>query len=195
MKKAINCNSCDLKNTSARSCEFCPERRETPLYKKPWFWILLLTAIAITAINAINIYQPSKDSVHNDPHDRFNDDCKISATASINKSSTGMQELTLFVTNLTGKNIASFNFFAFPSSIYKKLEKTAPQSHTYKGVEIPSGSSVFSSHQFIKNYHGDVKLYIYSVDFSDGSQWGDKTATSGAIRKNGIAIDVRSLDG
>ena len=192
MRKTVECRSCELKDKGAQACEFCPERRESPLYKKPWFWILLLTAIAITAIN---LYQPSKESKNPESPKAFNGECNINVSASIDKSSTGMQELTLFITNLTGKNITSLSFFSVQSNIYKIIERTAPQILTYKGVEIPSGSSVFSSHQFIKGYDGDVELYIYSVDFSDGSKWENSVASSKALRKRGICVDVRSLDG
>ena len=103
MRKTVECRSCELKDKGAQACEFCPERRESPLYKKPWFWILLLTAIAITAIN---LYQPSKESKNPESPKAFNGECNINVSASIDKSSTGMQELTLFITNLTGKKRA-----------------------------------------------------------------------------------------
>ena len=35
-----------------------------------------------------------------------------------------------------------------------------------------------------------VELYVYSVYFADGTEWGDKDATKSAILKNGTIIEV-----
>ena len=42
-------------------------------------------------------------------------------------------------------------------------------------------------------YNSDVKtakLYVYSVYFADGTEWGDKEATKSTILKNGAIIEV-----
>ena len=44
--------------------------------------------------------------------------------------------------------------------------------------------------KFIGDSVKTLKLYAYSVYFSDGTEWGDKDATKSTILNNGAAFEV-----
>lgn len=55
---------------------------------------------------------------------------------------------------------------------------------------IAAGASDSGSWQFLDQAVKTVKLYVYSVYFADGTQWGDKDAVKSTILKQGLEIQV-----
>ena len=58
-----------------------------------------------------------------------------------------------------------------------------------------AGRSDTITWQFLDKEVKKIKLYVYSVYFSDGTEWGDREATKSVILKNGLEIEVEGVSG
>lgn len=61
---------------------------------------------------------------------------------------------------------------------------------SYTDTAIGAGKSTSISYQFIEDRVKTVKLYIYSVYFSDGTEWGNKDAAKSTILDHGALVEV-----
>ena len=121
----------------------------------------------------------------------FDGDCGIAASAEMGSSIIGSPELTISLTNTSGRDIAAIEFYAVPYNVYgEELNNWMTQNRLYTDTAIPAGQSTNISYQLIDSSVKTVKLYVYSVYFSDGTQWGNKDATVSTILSQGALIEV-----
>ena len=76
----------------------------------------------------------------------------------------------------------------FPA--FSVTDRWISQNKLYTDTAIGVGKSNTISYQFIEDSVKTVKLYVYSVYFADGTEWGDKDATKSTILENGALIEV-----
>ena len=125
---------------------------------------------------------------------RFSGDCGISASAHLKSDEfINHPHLCISVKNVSAKNIAAIQFYAVPYDVYGKDLSSSlfSQKKLHTDDLIPAGGSKKLNYgPFIDQQMKSVKLYVYSVYFDDGSEWGDKDATRSEILKYGKQIEA-----
>lgn len=197
------CKACEHEIAkSAKVCPHCGAKNRKPFFTKWWFWLLVLFFIGVVAAggeandNSTNI---SNDNVKPDAtvssvSSVFDGDCGISASAEIGNNIINMPEISITITNTTDKEIAAIKFFAVPYDVYgDEIKGWTTQSKLYTDVPIPAGKTTTISYQLIEQSVKTVKLYVYSVYFADGTEWGDKDAGTTKILDGAptIAVDIK----
>ena len=214
MNKMINCKTCGKEiAASAKVCPSCGAKNKPPIYKRVWFWVLIIFFVVPMIViikeggnstNNTNRNDSSSETASSDSNNvvssdstvssnnsAFDGDCGIEASAEMGSSIIGYPELTISISNTTEKEISAIQFYAVPYDVYgDEITKWTSQNKLYTDTAIGAGSSNTISFQFIESSVKTVKLYVYSVYFADGTEWGDKDATKSTILKNGALIEV-----
>lgn len=121
----------------------------------------------------------------------FEGDCGIAASAEIGNNIINYPELEITITNTTDKEISAIKFYAVPQDVYgEEIQSWTTQKNLYTDTAIPAGKTTTISYQLIEQSVKTVKLYVYSVYFADGTEWGDRDASSSNILKGAPTIDV-----
>ena len=95
----------------------------------------------------------------------------------------GYPELTVSITNTTNKDISAIQFYAVPCDVYgDEITGWTSQNKLYTDTSIGAGESTSITYQFIEDTVKTVELYVYSVYFSDGSEWGNRNASTREIK-------------
>ena len=207
--KIIPCKVCGKEIASkAKSCPHCGAKNGKPVFTKWWFWALVVVVLIGVIGGAAGSSEggtsaPKETTVNTEPTEVtttvnsdakmnvFSGDCGISATAEMGTDIIGQPTLTVSITNTTNKTISAIKFYAVPLDVYgDEVTGIYAQHNLYTDDSIAAGASDSVSWQFIDNQVKTVQLYVYSVYFSDGTEWGDKDATKSVILKNGLQIEV-----
>ena len=123
----------------------------------------------------------------------FDGDCGVAVSAEMGETIIGFPELTISITNTTSKTISAIQFYAVPLDVYgEEITGWTAQNRLYTDTAIEAGASTSISYQLIEDSVKTVQLYIYSVFFSDGTEWGNREATKSTILKQGMLVDVSS---
>ena len=178
---------------------------------KWWVWVLAVMVLGgIIGSNSIEDTAPGTGNASNSAatetksntvssdvkNSAFSGDCGISATAEMGTDIIGQPTVTVSVTNTTDKDISAICFYAIPMDVYgEELTGIFSQNELRTDDTISAGKSESCSWQLLDQHVKTVKLYVYSVYFSDGTQWGDKDATKSVILKNGLQIEVSGKSG
>ena len=206
MYKIINCKTCGAEiAASAKNCPFCGAKNKSPIYKRVWFW-LLIVFIVIPIIGGIaggggnstnsgnnsnGVVSSNSNSVVSSKNSAFDGDCGIAASAEMGSSIIGYPELSISITNTSEKEISAIQFYAIPCDVYgDEITGWTSQNKLYTDTAISVGKSNIISFQFIEDSVKTLKLYVYSVYFADGTEWGDKDATKSTILSHGALIKV-----
>ena len=121
----------------------------------------------------------------------FDGDCGVAVSAEMGETIIGLPELTISITNTTSKTISAIQFYAVPLDVYgEEISGWTAQNKLYTDTAIEAGASTSISYQLIEDSVKTVRLYIYSVFFSDGTEWGNREATKSTILKQGMLVDV-----
>lgn len=206
--KMIECKACGQEISSgAKSCPHCGERNKKSKSKG----LLIVIAIIViasciagalssnsnTSTTTSNNNSTSKNnsSVSTNAKSVYDGDCGVSASAEIGNNIINYPELKIAITNTSKKEIAAIKFHAVPYDVYgDEIKGWTTQNELYTDTPISAGSSTTISYQFIEQSVHTVKLYIYSVYFSDGSEWGNRNATTSNIIGNAPTINVTVVD-
>lgn len=188
---------------NAKTCPKCGYVFKRPFYKKKRFLIpaIFLGLIIISNISNNNTSKPAiSPSVSQNTQipqtadieaSAFDGDCGISASGQLGNSIINQPELTISIKNTSTKNIAAINFFVEPVDVYgEKLSNWTSQKYLYTDDEIKAGATTKIQYQFLDRKIKTINLYVYSVYFSDGTEWGNKDATESTILKNAHQISV-----
>ena len=201
--KMVTCKHCGAEiAASAKACPKCGGKNKKPFYKNP----LLIALVVIVIIIAVATSGGDKDSggtnggnttsetssVKTD--ERFTGDCGASVTAEMGSSVIDYPTLRVSVSNTSDKEIAAVKFYFVPLDVYgDEITKWTSQNYLYSDTAIPVGGSDSFEYQFIEDSVKKGDLYLYSVYFSDGTEWGNKDATRSTIKDNGLQITVEGV--
>lgn len=211
-KNMTTCKACGQEIAkSAKACPHCGAKNKKPVFSKWWFWaIIVFVFIGViagssggesTSTNnpngsaATNGQQQS--NVSTDPKvGAFAGDCGISATAEMGTDLIGQPTVSVSITNTTDKDISAIKFYVVPIDVYgEELKGIFTMNRLSTDDTIEAGKSDTRSWQFLDSKVKTIKLYVYSVYFSDGSEWGDREATKSVILKNSLEIIVEGTSG
>ena len=162
-------------------------------------FVVLIVVVAIastdTQTNDGNGDLQTNDQKVQTPASVFDGDCGITAAAEIGNNIINYPELKITITNKTDKEISAIQFYAVPLDVYgEEIKGWSTQKKLYTDNSISAGKTTTISYQLIEQSVKTVKLYVYSVYFADGTEWGDKDATSSKIVKEAPIIDVSILN-
>lgn len=207
LSKMIHCKVCGAEIApSAKTCPSCGASNKPPVYKRIWFWLLMIFVLLpiLTGIlssggttspqgsgNSSGTAENSSNPTASAKQSEFDGDCGVSASAQMGASIIGYPELTISITNTSEKDISAIQFYAVPYDVYgDEITSWKNQNNLYTDTAIGAGKSTSISYQFIEDRVKTVKLYIYSVYFSDGTEWGNKDAAKSTILDHGALVEV-----
>ena len=135
---------------------------------------------------------PAKPTPPPPPPSKFDGDCGITATAHLKSNDyINHPELKISVKNTSGKNIAAIQFLAIPFDVYGNdiSSNLFAQDKFYTDDMIRAGKSeTMTFGPLLDQKIKSVKVYVYSVFFEDGTEWGDREASRSEIREKGQPI-------
>ena len=122
----------------------------------------------------------------------FYDDCGVSVSATLSKDILNYAELNISVKNTADKEIAAVKLYAIPQNVYgDEIDSWfAPREILYDTAIPAEGCGCFT-HSFLDESVKTVTLYVYSVYFSDGTEWGDRNAKKATILKEAREVNVK----
>ena len=183
---------------SAKNCPHCGAKNKKPSLI---LWVIVIICIAVIAgicgsaggggTAPSGTEKESPNPTVNTVVSVFDGDCGINATAEIGNNIINYPELSITITNTSSKEIAAIKFYAVPYDVYgNEIKGWTTQSNLYTDTAIPAGKTTTVSYQLIEQSVKTVKLYVYSVYFADGTEWGDKDATTSKILSGAPTIEV-----
>lgn len=197
--KMSTCKACGQKIAkTAKTCPGCGAKNRKPFYTKWWFWVIVVIFIGTVAGGGSQ--NKSTNIAGNDEQTNatvgviasvFDGDFGIVASAEIGNNIINFPELAITVTNTSDKEIAAVKFYAVPYDVYgEEIKGWTTQKELYTDTPIPAGKTTTVSYQLLEQSVKTVKLYVYSVYFADGTQWGDRDAMTSKILKEAPIIEV-----
>ena len=124
---------------------------------------------------------------------KYMGDCGITASAHMSSDIINHPQLKISVRNTSGLNIAAIKFLAIPYDVYGEEIKSFmfTQERLYTDDLIPSGKREdMTFGPFLLQNIKKVKLFVYSVYYDNGTEWGDKEASRSEIIKYGKPIEA-----
>lgn len=217
--KIVPCKTCGAEiAASAKTCPQCGAKNSKPIFKKWWFWVIIVFAF-IGAVGSsggsgdadTNSGSPASTasasaSVSNNEQQTtvstsektsvFAGDCGISAVAEMGTDIIGQPTVSVSITNTTDKDISAIKFYAVPLDVYgDELKGVFAMNNLTTDDTLSAGKSDTRTWQFLDTEVKTIKLYVYSVYFKDGTEWGDREATKSVILKNALEIEVEGVSG
>lgn len=207
VNKLTNCKTCGAEiAASAKVCPSCGAKQKKPVYLRPWFYILLFFAVGLigtalsepdsttsdSGVSSESKTPSSAASVSSSSElSPFEGDCGITASAEIGPNIINLPEISMEITNTTDKDISAIQFYIVPYDVYgDKVTGFYSQEKLSTDTTLSAGSSNTISWQLLEQSTYDVDLYIYSVYFSDGTEWGNRKASKSTILKEGVPVEV-----
>lgn len=124
---------------------------------------------------------------------KYMGDCGITASAHMSSDIINHPQLKISIRNTSGLNIAAIKFLAIPYDVYGDEIKSFmfTQERLYTDDLIPSGKREdMTFGPFLLQNIKKVKLFVYSVYYDNGTEWGDKEASRSEIIKYGKPIEA-----
>ena len=210
MKICKNCGK--VIDDKAVICVNCGASAKTkiPIYKKWWFWLIIIFIfigtvtsdnsnnnpnsttdnISVTDISSkpeINDNKPVTESIPQE----FSEACPVSVSADIYDNIIGVPELELNIKNNTEKEIAAIQIYFLPQDVYgDDVDTLFTTNKLYTDTPIGAGKSSSSSWQMLDQNVKSGTVYIYSVYFSDETEWGDRNASVSKIKKYAMQLEA-----
>ena len=187
----IHCKACGGEMAkSAKTCPHCGAKN-----KKMPIWLIALVVVLFIAIvgsaDGGESTEGGTNSTIGNDKGVFSGDCGITATAEMGTDIIGQPTVSVSIKNVTDKEIVAIQFYAVPYNVYgEEVTGVFAQNKLYTDEAISAGGSNSVQWQLLDREVKTVQLYVYSVYFRDGSQWGNKDATKSQILKNGLLIQV-----
>ena len=182
------------------------EKKKRPIYKKWWFWVLIVIIVIAVAAgtsdpNEAGVSQ-SEDKTNqagevsnNAPSvpNEFSGECPVEVSGSVGDNIIGVPELSCSIKNKTDKEIAAVKLYFSPKDVYGSDVNTIfTTNQLYTDTPIAAYGSCSRSWQMLDDEIKSGDVYVYSVYFSDGTEWGDKDASVSKIKKYGMKITAES---
>lgn len=182
----------------------CPAKVKKPLFKRVWFWLIVVFAFLVICISSCGGDTTSETGTNNTQNEEsgqtapsipeeFAQPCPVSVSASVSNNIIGVPELKVNVRNNTDKEIAAIQFYFLPKDVYGDDVNTVLTSNKlYTDEPIGVGGSCSRSWQMLDQNIKGGTVYVYSVYYTDGTEWGDKDASTSRIKQYGLKISAES---
>lgn len=121
----------------------------------------------------------------------FAEECPISISVAMYDNIIGFPELKCNITNKTDKEIAAIQFYLLPKDVYgEDADGIFSQNKLQCDTPIAANGTDTIVWQMIDQSFKSGDLYVYSVYFSDGTEWGDRNAPTSKIKKYAMQMQV-----
>ncbi len=115
----------------------------------------------------------------------------VSFSATVEDNIIGVPEVKIHTENKTEKDIAAIQYYFIGYDVYGEETETIFTSNRLSDDEgIKAKGSSTRAWQLLDDGVKTGELYLYSVYFADGSEWGDKEASVTNIKKYGLKVNV-----
>lgn len=122
---------------------------------------------------------------------RFAEPCPVSVTADVSDNIINFPELHCNITNLTDATITAVQLYFVPVDVYgEESDDLFSINKLYTDTPISPGSSDQCSWQLLDQSVKKGTVYVYSVYFEDGTEWGNKDEVVSEIKKYGYRVEV-----
>lgn len=172
-------------------------QNEKPGIKKNLGLVIGIIFVVIICISIIANSNPSQDTVAQKNMEasaptEFSNPCPVEVSASLYDNIIGMPELKCSIKNTTEKEIAAVKIYFIPKDVYGEEINTVFTTHElYTDTAISPGSTSARNWQLMDNAVKSGDVYVYSVYFSDGTEWGKKEVPASDIKKYAYKISVK----
>lgn len=123
--------------------------------------------------------------------EEFSSDFPLDVKAALYDNILGFPELKCEIRNNSSKEISAIKLYFEPRNVYcEKSENIFTTKKLDTDNSILAGETAQLTWQLLDQ---DIKfgdLYIYSIYFSDGTEWGDKTASESILKKYGFKLNA-----
>lgn len=132
-----------------------------------------------------------EEKVKNEVPVEFSGECPVEASGSIYDNIIGIPELSCSIKNNTNKEISAVKLYFSPKDVYgEELSGIFSTNYLFTDDPISANGSTKRSWQMLDDEIRSGDVYIYSVYFADGTEWGSKDATVNNLKKYGYKIEV-----
>lgn len=175
-------------------------QQENPKKKKNIGLIITIAVVAVICLSIISsVGTESEDSqelpqtkIENSIPEEFADMCPVEVSSSMYDNIIGVPEIKCTFKNGTDKEIAAIKLYFSPRDVYGADVSTIfTTNELYTDDPIAAGGSSSRSWQLLDSEIKSGDVFIYSVYFSDGTEWGDKDASVSDIKKYGYKISTK----
>lgn len=121
----------------------------------------------------------------------FASECPISVSVSMYDNIIGFPELKCNIKNNTDKEISAIQLYLMPKDVYgEEADGIFAQNKLQSDTPISADGTDTVVWQMIDQSVKSGDLYVYSVYFSDGTEWGDRNAPTSKIKKYAMKMEV-----
>lgn len=121
----------------------------------------------------------------------FENECPISVSASMYDNIIGYPELQCYIKNNTDKEISAIQLYFAPKDVYgEDADNIFSQNKLQCDTPISANGSDTITWQMIDQSIKSGDLYIYSVYFADGTEWGDRNAPISKIKQYAVQLQA-----
>lgn len=122
----------------------------------------------------------------------FAEELPISVTGKMYDNIINMPELSVSITNNTTKDISAIKFYFLPVDVYgEAVTGIFTTNELYTDDTISAGTTISKAWQMLDSSMKAGNVYVYSVFFADGTEWGDREAAISDIKKYGYKFEVK----
>lgn len=135
--------------------------------------------------------KPTASNIQKTIPEEFSFDFPLEIKASLYDNILGLPELKCEIKNISSKEILAIKFHFEPRNVYgEKSENIFTTKKLDTDNTILSGETTQLTWQLLDQTIKSGDLYIYSIYFSDGTEWGDKTASESILKKYGFKLNA-----
>lgn len=121
----------------------------------------------------------------------FSEACPVSISGSVSDNIIGYPELRCSFKNNTDKEISAIQLYFVPRDVYgEEVDGIFAQNRLKTDSPIEPNGSDSLYWQMLDHNVTSGELYLYSVYFADGTEWGDRNASVSKIKEYGLQIQV-----
>ena len=154
--------------------------------------VICLSIISSVGTESDDSQELSQTKIENSIPEEFADVCPVDVSSSMYDNIIGVPEVKCTFKNNTDKEIAAVKLYFSPRDVYGEEVNTVFTTHElYTDNPIAAGGSSSKSWQLLDWEIKSGDIYIYSVYFSDGTEWGDKNASVSDVKKYGYKISTK----
>ncbi len=173
---------------------------EKPKKKKNISLIFTITVVVIICFSILfggnseteNSTELPQAEVEDSMLEEFAQLCPVEISSSMYDNIIGVPEIKCTFKNNTDKEIAAIKMYFLPKDVYGEEVNTVFTTHElYTDDPIAAGGSCSKNWQLIDSNIKSGDIYVYSVYFSDGTEWGDKDASVSDIKKYAYKIHTK----
>lgn len=137
---------------------------------------------------------PAQTEVTNTPHipKEFDSNFPITVSGTMYDNIIGVPEISINIKNQTDKNISAIQLYLDPKNVYgETVSNILTTNKLYTDNTIGAGESCEKAWQLLDSEIKSGNVYVYSVYFEDGTEWGNKDASVSDIKKYGYCLQVK----